>query len=948
MWKTTYLLIFVIIISILTSHAAIKQDADNNIGKFEENIGQIFTTQNQVAKNVLFHTTSDIGDIYITTTGISWVFRKSTKESEKQFIQHKKYQEKSEHVYQWNRIDMDLLNANIDPAKIYKEGQSVDYTNYYLAHCSKGINYVRTFDKITIPNVYPGIDWVIYSKTNGNIKHEFVIHQGSDPDQIKWKYRGAEDVQVKQDGSMEIKGILGKLSEAKPISYQEATMDIQTEYHSKNGVWQYKVDNYDFNKPLTIDPDLIWGTYYGGTGNDGFTDMVIHPIDQSVLIAGYSSSTDFPVDSTNGVWLNNGYGDGEYDVLILRFDNSGIRKWATFFGGSGTERGYAISALTNNNIIISGFTSSTDLPTIFKAGAYNDNTLSDSNDVFLLELSESGTALWATYFGGNEYEECFSISPKSDGGFYITGHTASTAGFPLLDRGAGAHFQGILPADSISAYIAEFDQNRQQVWCTYYGGNKSDYGNSLAVDKVGNVFLAGRTSSANFPLKQNITEFYQPYTGSDFQNFVVQFNNNGQLLWGTTYGDIGVDRGSAVTVDNDDNFYVAGNSSSNAVMLIKFNKNRNLLWSNNIGPGNSINQAYDIPRHLACDNRDNIYITGQTYNHIFPKTQLYGSWIQAGNHTLENSFLGAYTPSGEQFWSSPFGTLTYDFGTAVAVDASNNIFFIGEWKGPQSLATKDPENGAWFVDREIAPDDSYIVKFTPICPELISSSLTDTVCLGDTVMLYTIYSDSTIWNTGSMEDSITISINNDTLIIADMNNIECSIKDSVYLYVYQFASSISKDTTICVGDTTYLHVNGGDVVRWMNGNPNRTINAYPQQTITFSVTIQDTSYGCEEQLEVTVFISEDDSCTIYNDFFIPNVYSVSSQNNGFKPILSGEYTSYEFMIYDRYGNQAFYSTDPNERWNGIYGKKTANYGVYTYRLVLDGEEISTGNITILK
>lgn len=100
-----------------------------------------------------------------------------------------------------------------------------------------------------------------------------------------------------------------------------------------------------------------------------------------------------------------------------------------------------------------------------------------------------------------------------------------------------------------------------RLWATYYGGEITEYGESVATDASGNVYLAGYTSSANGIASGG---FQNTYSGSGFNNdaFLVKFDAAGNRLWATYYGGTGEEEGYGVATDASGNVYLAGITNS--------------------------------------------------------------------------------------------------------------------------------------------------------------------------------------------------------------------------------------------------------------------------------------------------------------------------------------------------------------------------------------------------
>ena len=119
------------------------------------------------------------------------------------------------------------------------------------------------------------------------------------------------------------------------------------------------------------------------------------------------------------------YGENR-DAFILKFNSDGERLWATYYGGNDSDEGNSICTDNLNNVYIIGETQSTDFPTLSLTGAYNQATLGDTLDVFILKFDSNGVRQWATYYGGSELDRGFDVCTDSSNNLYVSGETQST------------------------------------------------------------------------------------------------------------------------------------------------------------------------------------------------------------------------------------------------------------------------------------------------------------------------------------------------------------------------------------------------------------------------------------------------------------------------------------------------------------------------------------------
>jgi len=307
----------------------------------------------------------------------------------------------------------------------------------------------------------------------------------------------------------------------------------------------------------------LWATYYGGGGYDYANSVAIDP-QGNVYVVGYTYSTGFPVYNPGGGTYYQGSNAGYDDAFILKFNSSGVRLWATYYGGSDYDGAYSVATDPQGNVYVVGYTLSTNFPVYDPGGgAYYQGTIGsiDSFDVFILKFDSIGVRLWATYYGGGSDDIVHSVAMDPQGNVYVVGQTYF-AGFPVYNPGGGAYYQGSNAGYS-DVFILKFNSNGVRLWATYYGGSDYDYAYSVATDPQGNVYVVGYTSSIDFPVYDpGGGAYYQGSNAGYYDAFILKFNSNGVRLWATYYGGSSNDYAYSVATDSQGNVYVVGYTSS--------------------------------------------------------------------------------------------------------------------------------------------------------------------------------------------------------------------------------------------------------------------------------------------------------------------------------------------------------------------------------------------------
>jgi hypothetical protein len=511
----------IVILSLLSSYAYANKNIDlqkaqkmmqKSSWAFEENKGQVTGAD---GKNVKFVFKEGNLSMFLMQSGIAYQFNKVTyPEGYKPLDKFASTEERikterlqSQIQTETYRMDVNLEGANPNPT-IKKEGRSEDYIQYYNHNALD----VRSYQKVTYYEVYPNIDWVVYVNKNAGanepkVKYDFIVHPGGDPSQIKLKTEWVEELTTNDDGSITMKNRMGSISEQRPVSFQDGK-DVKTNFMIDNNTILFHLENFDKNKDLTIDPGLVWATYYGGSIEDKGNSCAVDG-SGNVYLTGATESTNNIASGGH----QNTFG-GNSDAFLVKFNSSGVRQWATYYGGSEYDYGNSCATDNSGNVYLAGATESTN--NIASGG--HQNSYGGGYDAFLVKFNSSGVRQWATYYGGSGvvYLQGNSCSTDGNGNVYLAGVTSSASNIA-----SGGH-QNSFGGGGTDAFLVKFNSAGIRQWATYYGGSEYDYGNSCATDLSGNVYLAGYTESTN-----NIASGgHQNTYGGGGDGYLVKFDNS--------------------------------------------------------------------------------------------------------------------------------------------------------------------------------------------------------------------------------------------------------------------------------------------------------------------------------------------------------------------------------------------------------------------------------------
>jgi hypothetical protein len=303
---------------------------------------------------------------------------------------------------------------------------------------------------------------------------------------------------------------------------------------------------------------LVYSTYLGGSGADNGFGIAVDNVGNA-YVTGATGSTDFPV--TPGAFQTAYAGGKGDDAFVTKINpTASALVYSSYLGGNRYDSGSGIAVDGSGSAYVTGKTGSANFPVTpgaFQTVCNDGNECANYDDAFVSKFSSTGSALvYSTYLGGGRSDVGTGIAVDGSGNAYVTGLTHSTD-FPVTP---GA-FQTVCTGcgGNPDAYVSKLNPTGSGlVYSTYLGGSGQDAGSAITVDSAGNVFVAGTTTSANFPTLNEL----QGYSGSHEQDaFVSKLNPSGSALIYSTYlggGAAGAVFANSIAADSDGNVYVTG------------------------------------------------------------------------------------------------------------------------------------------------------------------------------------------------------------------------------------------------------------------------------------------------------------------------------------------------------------------------------------------------------
>jgi hypothetical protein len=338
--------------------------------------------------------------------------------------------------------------------------------------------------------------------------------------------------------------------------------------------------------------------------------------DGYAYIAGYTGAVDFPMVEA----VQPTYGGHLADAFVAKLNRDGDQLiFSTYLGGSSGESvgGFAGDAYGNSYVV--GSTSSDDFPVSENPLPLQGEAFETGGNAFVVKLDSAGKRVYSTYLGGRNKGALSStsataVAADNNGCAYVTGHTSSSM-FPKVDpiQETGNIFISKIKSDGSAL-----------VYSTLFGVDWiHDFVTAIAVDSLGNAYIAGDTSSSKFPTKNT----RQALNG--FQDcFITKINAQGNDVEYSTYlggSGGGEEIVSDLSVDGDDNLYVCGYTqaldfpvknpfqdrtlSGYSGFVTKIHKSgAPLLFSTYFSAPNPFERITSV----AVDQKNNIYIAGRT------------------------------------------------------------------------------------------------------------------------------------------------------------------------------------------------------------------------------------------------------------------------------------------------------------------------------------------------
>ena len=449
------------------------------------------------------------------------------------------------------------------------EGQLPGTSNYILgASPARWRTNIPTFAKVRVHNIQSGVDLVVYGNQN-QLEYDLDLAAGVAAESVSLHLTGARRLSRTKDGDLLIdcgSGLI--IREHRPVVYQfqhGRKVPLVASYRIRGSDVSFRVAKHDAAKPLVIDPMLSFSAEFGGTGSDRGKAVAV---DSSgyIYIVGDTSSLDFPMVQPYEDWPTTAASvSNPRHIFVTKLlpDASNI-VFSTYLGGSSGESGRGVAVDPSGNTYVIGSTVSTNYPVTTGTLQSTTTPTGRTNHIVLTKLSTNGGSLvYSAVIGGSSDDEVAGLAIDGGGDAFLTGTTNSTD-FPVTN---GAHndlekLNGLNSAAKI--FVTEVNPTATAfVYSAVIGGTGVDQGTALAIDGSGNAYIAGTTTSTDFPVTQGALETASNITGSNTRGVIAKIAAGGASVAFATYlGGTGSEQMAGLALDYAGNIFVTGLTTS--------------------------------------------------------------------------------------------------------------------------------------------------------------------------------------------------------------------------------------------------------------------------------------------------------------------------------------------------------------------------------------------------
>ncbi|MCP4645667.1 MAG: hypothetical protein GY851_34800, partial [bacterium] len=449
-----------------------------------------------------------------------------------------------------------------------------------------------------------------------------------------------------------------------------------------------------FVQKLDASGALVWANRMGGPSSDGGTSVAVDNAGNVYATGTFQATADFDP----GAGTTNLTSAGDTDIFVQKLDASGALVWAKQMSGPRFEYGLSVAVDSTGNVYTTGWFQET---VDFDPSAGTTNlTSAGSEDIFVQKLDASGALVWVKQMGGPSSDNGVGLAVDSVGSVYTTGPFRHT-----VDFDPSTSVAELTSANGDDIFVQKLDASGAFVWAKQIAGSGYNYGYSVAVDSVGNVYATGRFyETADFDPGVGTTNLT---SAGDCDIYVQKLGALGQVKHLNTNAttDSGMDAQAFLATDEKGNWVAVWNSNEDL---------------SGAGTDNDI--------FVACSADNGVSWTAPALLNANATTDSGGEWSpkvatdEAGNWVVvwqseedlsgagsdDDIFVARSTDNGAT-WTAPAlldsnatGWFEEDFYPEIATDGAGN--WIAVWESSENfsgagtdrdiLVSRSTDNGA--------------------------------------------------------------------------------------------------------------------------------------------------------------------------------------------------------------------------------------------------------------
>lgn len=326
---------------------------------------------------------------------------------------------------------------------------------------------------------------------------------------------------------------------------------------------------------------------------------------------------------------NDDNGSDNDNILI---NDEYLKSWTKQWGTDSYDEGNSIAIDKAGNIYVAGFTG---------------NTPQGYSDAYLSKLTSSGKIEWEQQWGTEKSEYIYSVAVDDEGSIYVCGNNMGD-----IDENTDEWYEDII--------LSKVASDGTIKWTKHWGTAGRELSVKMAVNTRDYIYIAGRTTGS--------FGNYINAGGEDL--FISKVSSAGTVEWSKQWGTVEDDGAQAMTLDNDNNIYVAGVTTgsfdgntvgSPSIFVSKLDYMGNVIWNRQ-----TESDEIDSVSSIFVDKKGSVFLTGETYSSK-PGFENYG---------LSDLYILKWDADGAKSWLQ-FGTKNYDCQSSIAIDEKGNIFVSG-------------------------------------------------------------------------------------------------------------------------------------------------------------------------------------------------------------------------------------------------------------------------------